>query len=74
MSTEFWITMLVYAVTIGSFAGAVLSRLKNIEKDQAKHNGVLERLVVVEQSTKSAHKRLDTLEETNGYRRKPETE
>jgi len=63
MSTEFWITMLVYAVTIGSFAGAVLSRLKNLEKKQDKHNSLIERMVKVEESTKAAHKRLDTTEE-----------
>ena len=63
MSTEFWITMLVYAVTIGSFAGAVLSRLKNLEKKQDKHNSLIERMVKVEESTKAAHKRLDKTEE-----------
>lgn len=34
MSTEFWIQMLVYAVSIGSFAGVVLSRLSSLEKKQ----------------------------------------
>jgi hypothetical protein len=39
-----------------------MTKLGNIEKKQDKHNGLIERMVVVEQSTKSAHHRLDTIE------------
>ncbi len=59
LSTEFWIQIIVYAVSIGSFAGVVLTRLKYIEKKQDKHNNLVERMVIVEQSTRSAHHRLD---------------
>lgn len=61
-SNEFWIQIVVYAVSIGSFAGVVLTRLKYIEKKQDKHNSLIERMVAVEQSTKSAHRRIDDLE------------
>lgn len=59
LSTEFWIQIVVYAISIGSFAGIVLTRLKYIEKKQDKHNNLIERMTIVEQSTKSAHHRVD---------------
>lgn len=66
MSTEFWIgliiSLLVYGVSFGVFYGTVMTKLSNIEKKQDKHNGLIERMVVVEQSTKSAHHRLDSME------------
>ena len=61
LSTEFWLQIAVYAVSIGSFAGVVLTRLKNLEKKQDKHNQLIERMVVVEQSAKSAHKRINEI-------------
>lgn len=65
-STEFWIQMIFYAISIGSLAGTVLTRLKYIEKKQDKHNNFIERLTVVEESTKSAHKRLNEIIERVG--------
>lgn len=59
MSTEFWIQMVVYAVSLGSFGGMVVTKLNALEKKQDKHNGLIERMVAVEQSTKSAHHRID---------------
>ena len=61
MATEFWVQMIVYAISLGSFGGVVLTKLNNLEKKQDKHNGLIERMVVVEQSCKSAHHRLDDL-------------
>lgn len=63
MTTEFWVQMIVYAVSLGSFGGAVLTKLNTLEKKQDKHNGLIERMVVVEQSCKSAHHRLDEIKE-----------
>lgn len=63
MATEFWIQMIVYAVSLGSFSGIVLTKLNNLEKKQDKHNGLIERMVVVEQSCKSAHHRLNEIKE-----------
>ena len=62
LSTEFWVQMVVYGISIGSLAGTILARLKQIEKKQDKHNGLIERMVAVEQSCKSAHKRIDKIE------------
>lgn len=36
-------------------------KIDKLEKKQDKHNCLIERMVIVEQSTKSAHKRLDEL-------------
>ena len=36
-------------------------RIDQLEEKVTKHNNLVERMVVVEQSTKSAHKRLDTI-------------
>lgn len=41
----------------------ILYRLEQLEKKQDKHNGLMERMAVVEQSTKSAHHRIDDVEE-----------
>lgn len=36
-------------------------RIRQLEVKQDKHNGLIERMVIVEQSTKSAHHRIDEL-------------
>lgn len=63
MTTEFWIQIVVYAVSLGSFGGVVLTRLSYLEKKMDKHNNLIERMSCVEQSTKSAHHRIDELKE-----------
>ncbi len=63
MSTEFWIQMIVYAVSLGSFGGIVLTRLGYLEKKMDKHNNLIERMTKCEESTKSAHHRIDELRE-----------
>ena len=44
MSTEFWIQMVVYGVSIGSFAGITLTRLSYLEKKMDVHNGLIEKM------------------------------
>ena len=66
MGTDFWIQMLVYAATFGTFAGTISTKLNNLEKKQDKHNSLIERMTVVEQSTKSAHHRIDEHIEKKG--------
>lgn len=65
MSTEFWAQIVVYAVSLGSFGGVVLTRLSYLEKKMNKHNSLVERMTCVEQSTKSAHNRIDELKGVN---------
>lgn len=53
----------------GSLAGIIASnrltvfRLSKLEEKVAKHNNLIERMYVVEASTKSAHHRIDELRE-----------
>lgn len=53
--------IVMYLLTAGSTAGTVLWRIKELEKKVEKHNCLVERMVIVEQSTKSAHHRIDEL-------------
>lgn len=55
----FWIQLFVYGISFGGFSGVVLTRLTHLEKKMDKHNNVLERLAIAENSLKSVHHRLD---------------
>lgn len=52
---------------VGSMAGIMTAnklttyRIEQLEEKVKKHNNLVERMIVVEQSTKSAHHRLDEL-------------
>ena len=58
---------------VGTLSGSYLSnrkttalisyRLERLEKKVEKHNNLVERMVAVEQSTKSAHHRIDRIDE-----------
>jgi hypothetical protein len=43
----------------------IIYRVDQLEKKQDKHNGLIERMVCVEQSTRSAHKRIDDIREAS---------
>ena len=61
--TEFWVQLIVYAVSFAFAWGNVTTRLHYLEEKMDKHNNMQERLAIVEQSAKSAHHRLDDLKE-----------
>jgi hypothetical protein len=61
MQTQFWIQMIVYAVSLGSLGGVVLTRLNYLEKKMDKHNNLIERMATCESSIKSAHHRIDEI-------------
>lgn len=63
MSTEFWIQMIVYAVSIGSFAGVVLTRLSHLEKKVDEHNGLIERVAKAESEIASHERAICELKE-----------
>ncbi len=62
MSTEFWVQMVVYAISIGSFAGVVLTKLAYLEKKMDKHNGLVEKVAVLEQADKDKDRRIANFE------------
>jgi hypothetical protein len=62
MSNDTIIQISVYLISAVMTGSTILWRIKELEKKVEKHNCLVERMVVVEQSTKSAHHRLDHLE------------
>ena len=68
MSDQVLLAVISFCGTlIGTLAGIVTSgrltlyRISQLEKKVEKHNNLVERMAVVEQSCKSAHHRLDDL-------------
>ncbi len=65
LSNEFWIElllqMLMYGVSFGAVYGAVRTKLNYMEKKLEKHNNFAERVIALEQSSKSAHHRIDEI-------------
>lgn len=55
------ITVIIQALYIAFKIGKFEEKLTVIEKKQDKHNNLIERMVRVEDSTKSAHKRIDDI-------------
>lgn len=70
MNNEILIALLSLAGTlVGSLAGILTSsrlttyRIQQLEEKVNKHNNLVERMVAVEASAKSAHKRIDEIKE-----------
>lgn len=70
MSSEILVALLSFAGTaIGSVAGIMAAnkltnyRISKLEEKVSKHNNLIERMMAVEQSVKSAHKRIDEIHE-----------
>lgn len=70
MTTELLVAVLSLAGTaLGSIVGIltanrlVIYRIEQLEIKMNKHNCLIERMTVVEESTKSAHKRIDGIKE-----------
>lgn len=64
------IVIVIQLVTVGMFIGKnnefkdhIVYRIGELEKKQDKHNQLIERMAIVEQSVKSAHHRIDGLEQ-----------
>ena len=55
------ITVIVQALYLAYKIGMLEEKLNMLEKKQDKHNNLIERMVRVEDSAKSAHHRLDGL-------------
>ena len=53
------LTVVVQALYIAYKIGKFEQKLETLDKKQDKHNSLIERMVRVEDSVKSAHKRLD---------------
>lgn len=62
-NTQFWIQILVYAVSFGTMYGSFKARLNGLEKKLDGFNDTQERIARVETSAKQAHHRIDELRE-----------
>lgn len=69
ISMEFLLVIVVNVLTAGIFLGGLAmsikfieQQIKRLEEKQDKHNNLIERMVKVEESSKSAHKRIDDIE------------
>ena len=60
---QFWVQILIYVAGFAAMWGNVTTRLNYLEQKMDKHNNLQERMAVVEQSTKSAHHRIDEIKE-----------
>lgn len=69
LTVEFFLLLLINivsaSVAIGSYIKSlkyIEEHIKRLEEKQDKHNCLIERVTIVEQSAKSAHHRIDSLE------------
>ena len=69
ISPELVISVIIQLVAIGIFIGVykttiafMQQQIAELKEDMRKYNNILERMICVEQSTKSAHHRIDALE------------
>ena len=60
---QFWVQILIYAVSFGVMYGQITTRIKYLEQKVDKHNQVVERTAVAERDIKSAHRRIDEMRE-----------
>ncbi len=69
ISIELTISIVIQLIAIGIFIGVykttiafMQQQIIELKEDMRKYNNILERMIHVEDSTKSAHHRLDNLE------------
>ncbi len=69
ISPELIVSVIIQLIAIGIFIGVykttisfMQQQIQELKEDMRKYNNILERMIRVEQSTKSAHHRLDALE------------
>jgi uncharacterized protein YehS (DUF1456 family) len=55
------LTVIIQGLYVAFKLGKFEEKLTSLEKKQDKHNNLIERMVRVEDSVKSAHKRLDEI-------------
>lgn len=68
ISHEFLLVIIINVLSSGLFLGGIAvsirfieEQIKRLEEKQDRHNHLIERMAVVEESTKSAHHRIDEI-------------
>lgn len=59
MTTQLWVELVAYAVSVGCLYGALSTRLKVLEKKVDIHNHLVERMYKVEMKTDFLEHRMD---------------
>lgn len=57
------LTVIIQGLYVAFKLGKFEEKLDNLEEKQEKHNGLIERMVRVEDAVKSAHRRIDDIKE-----------
>ena len=57
------VTVIIQGLYVAFKLGKFEEKLTALEKKQEKHNNLIERMVRVEDSTRSAHKRIDDIKD-----------
>lgn len=70
LSPELILSVIIQLIAIGIFIGVfkttvafMQEQIKDLKEEMKRYNNVLERIIITEQSVKSAHKRIDNLEQ-----------
>lgn len=70
ISPELIISVIIQLISIGIFIGMfkttinfMQEQIKDLKEEMRKYNNVLERMIIAEQSVKSAHHRIDGIED-----------
>lgn len=70
----FVLGLIIQIVSVGIFIGVNKStiafmqkQIEELKSDMRKYNNILERMIICEQSTKSAHHRIDGMEQTQHH-------
>lgn len=70
ISPELIIPVIIQLISIGIFIGMfkttinfMQEQIKDLKEEMRKYNNVLERMIIAEQSVKSAHHRIDGIED-----------
>ncbi len=70
ISPELIISVTIQLISIGIFIGMfkttinfMQEQIKDLKEEMRKYNNVLERMIIAEQSVKSAHHRIDGIED-----------
>ena len=77
ITLEILLVIVINVLTAGVFIGGLAmsikfieAQIKRLEEKQDKHNNLIERMVKVEESTKSAHHRIDSIDSIKGESKK----
>lgn len=70
ISPELVLSVVIQLIAIGIFIGVfkttvafMQEQIRDLKEEMRKYNNVLERMIIAEQSVKSAHHRIDDMEE-----------